>query len=143
MVCPCVVIAVAHFYPRWAVPTGEDEMEPGVHQDWQCEAHLLQFWRQGCRRQCAECITLAKIPAHAKLLQCEQCQQHFESGSIGGGEVCKACSNWRLQAEHWCEKCRKTIHGPKFTSFITSILTKLQYGPVAWGALSAMGVLQK
>ena len=45
--------------------------------------------------------------AEVRIKSCEQCSQKFAGAETT--TVCAACSNWRIQAEHWCERCKKTF----------------------------------
>ena len=76
-----------------------------LYDDWQGEKHLLKAWQQGCRRRCRECVTLHEMPEATKTHNCEQCHQIYPP--TRADLVCLSCASWRLQAEHWCERCNK------------------------------------
>ena len=93
-------------YPRlsWYSDDSDDE-ETMLYDDWQGEDHLLKVWQQGCRRRCRECVTLQEMHEATKTHKCEQCNQLYTPTSAD--PVCVSCASWRLQAEHWCERCKK------------------------------------
>ena len=57
----------------------DDDAEPWSSLGWDSEDHLLQYWRQGCRRKCTHCDR----------------------------DTGESLQYWKEQPIHWCEKRRE------------------------------------
>jgi hypothetical protein len=84
------------------VDGGDDD----IAESFWTDDRLKSYWEQGCRRRCGECEKLMGLSVEEKSKECKQCDQMFPQGAEDTN-ICPGCTNWREQAEHCCERCKK------------------------------------